>query len=65
MNFECYSYMSYIYTRKHHKEDSSVWGEFQEESGGATPRDSSVRGSDEEVTFSIDVKGGEIYQMHG
>jgi hypothetical protein len=35
------------------------------QSGGATPRTSSVRGSSprREVTFSIDVKGGEIYQM--
>jgi hypothetical protein len=24
--FECLSYMSYMYTRKHHKEDSSVRG---------------------------------------
>jgi hypothetical protein len=23
--FECLSYMSYMYTRKHHKEDSSGW----------------------------------------
>jgi hypothetical protein len=25
-SFECLSYMSYMYTRKHHKEDSSVRG---------------------------------------
>jgi hypothetical protein len=45
--FECLSYMSYMYMRKHHKEDSSV-------------RRSSPEWKD---TFAIDDKGGEIYQM--
>jgi len=31
-DFECLSYMSYIYTGKHNKEDSSGWkGEFSQE----------------------------------
>jgi hypothetical protein len=54
--------------RKHHKEDSSCWGiNFRKSSViGSNPKDSSVRGihPKQEVTFSIDVKGGEIYQMH-
>jgi hypothetical protein len=45
--FECLSYMSYMYTRKHHKEDSSVRG-------------SNPGWKD---TFTIDDKGGEIHQM--
>jgi hypothetical protein len=47
MNFEFYSYMSYIYKKKHHKEDSSFWGSSLRESSvrGSIPRDSSVRGS--------------------
>jgi hypothetical protein len=53
--------------RKHHKEDSSGWGSSFRKSSvrGSNPKDSSVRGSSPrwEVTFSIDVKGGEIYQM--
>jgi hypothetical protein len=50
--FECLSYMSYIYMRRHHKEDSSGWK--------VSFRKSSFRGKD---TFAIDDKGGEIYQM--
>jgi hypothetical protein len=65
--FECLSYMSYIYTRKHHKEDSSGWKiSFMKSSvRGSIPKDSSVRGSNPEWkdTFAIDDKGGEIYQM--
>jgi hypothetical protein len=55
--FECLSYMSYIYMRKHHKEDSSGWE--------ISFRKSSVRGSNSgwKDTFSIDEKGGEIYHM--
>jgi hypothetical protein len=45
--FECLSYMSYMYMRKHHKEDSLVRG-------------SSPGWKD---TFSIDDKWGDIYQM--
>jgi hypothetical protein len=45
--FECLSYMSYMYTRKHHKKTV--------QSGGAT--------SDGKIPLSIDDKGGEIYQM--
>jgi hypothetical protein len=46
-DFECLSYMSYMYMRKHHKEDNSARG-------------SSPGWKD---TFSIDDKGGEIHQM--
>jgi hypothetical protein len=53
--------------RKHHKEDSSGWGiSFRKSSvRGSIPKDSSVRGSNPgwKDTFSIDDKGGEIYQM--
>jgi hypothetical protein len=53
--------------RKHHKEDSSGWGiSFRKISvRGSIPKDSSVRGSNPrwKDTFSIDDKGGEIYQM--
>jgi hypothetical protein len=60
--------MSYIYTRKHHKEDSSCWGSsFRKISvKGSIPKYSSVRGSSPrwKVTFAIDVKGGEIYQIN-
>jgi hypothetical protein len=59
--------MSYIYMRKHHKEDSSGWGiSFRKSSvRGSIPKDSLVRGSSPrwKDTFSIDDKGGEIYQM--
>jgi hypothetical protein len=55
--------------RKHHKEDSSVWGSSLRESSvrGSNPRDKFSQGEQPrwEVTFSIDVKGGEIHQMHG
>jgi hypothetical protein len=39
--------MSYIYTRKHHKEDNLVWGSSFRNSSvrGRSPKDSSVRGS--------------------
>jgi hypothetical protein len=55
--FEFLSYMSYIYMRKHHKEDNSGWE--------ITSRKSLVKGSNPgwKDTFSIDEKGGEIYQM--
>jgi hypothetical protein len=66
-SFECLSYMSYIYMSKHHKEDSSGWGSSFRKSSirGSNPEESSVRGRipQREVTFSIDVKGGEIYHM--
>jgi hypothetical protein len=59
--------MYYIYTRKHHKEDSSVREiRFRKSSvRGSITKDSSVRGSNPrwKDTFSIDEKGGEIYQM--
>jgi hypothetical protein len=56
-SFECLFYMSYIYTRKHHKEEISG----QEISF----RKSSVRGSRPrwKDTLAIDDKGGDIYQM--
>jgi hypothetical protein len=39
--------VSYIYTRKHHKEDISIWGRIFREIlvRGSIPRDSSIRGS--------------------
>jgi hypothetical protein len=56
-----------MYTRKHHKEDSLGWEiSFMKSSvKGSIPKDSSLRGSNPEWkdTFSIDDKGGEIYQM--
>jgi hypothetical protein len=59
--------MSYIYTQKHHKEDSSGWEiSFRKSSAkGSIPKDGLVRESSSEWkdTFSIDDKGGEIYQM--
>jgi hypothetical protein len=67
-SFECLSCMYYIDTRKHHKEDNSSLGSIFRKSSfmGRNPKDSSVMGRniEREVTFSIDVKGGEIYQMH-
>jgi hypothetical protein len=56
-DFECLSYMSYIYTRKHHKEDNLGWE--------ISFRKSSVRGSSSrwKDTFAIDDKGGEIYLL--
>jgi hypothetical protein len=47
MNFECYSYISYIYTRKHHKEDRLVKGHIPRESPVrvSISRDSLVRRS--------------------
>jgi hypothetical protein len=65
--FEFLSCMSYIYTRKHPKEDSSGWEiNFKKSSfRGRIPKDNSVRGSSLrwKYTFSIDDKGGDIYQM--
>jgi hypothetical protein len=65
--FEFLSYMSYIYMRKHHKEDSSGWGiNFRKSSvRGSIPKDNSARGSNLgwKDTFANDHKGGEIYQM--
>jgi hypothetical protein len=53
--------------RKHHREDNSGWEiSFRKSSfRGSIPKDSSVRGSIPgwKDTFSIDDKGGEIYQM--
>jgi hypothetical protein len=45
--FEFLSYMSYIYTRKNHKEDSSVWEISYRKSSvrGSIHIDSLVRGS--------------------
>jgi hypothetical protein len=53
--FEFLSYMSYIYMRKHHKEDSLGWE--------INFRKISVRGRSPrwKYTFSIDDKRGEIY----
>jgi hypothetical protein len=63
--FECLSYMSYIYTRKHHKEDSLGWEISSKKSSvrGSIPKDSSVRGRSPgwKDTFAIDDKRGEIY----
>jgi hypothetical protein len=54
--------------RKQHKEDSSCWGRSFRKSSvrGIIPKESSVRGISPiwEVTFAIDVKGGDIYKMH-
>jgi hypothetical protein len=47
MLFECLSYMSYMYTRKHHKRTVQI--------GGSAP--------EWKDTFAINDKGGEIYQM--
>jgi hypothetical protein len=47
-SFECLYYMSYMYMRKHHKEDISV--------RGCSP--------EWKDAFAIDDKGGEIHQMH-
>jgi hypothetical protein len=53
--------------RKHHKEDNSGWKiSFRKNLvRGSIPKDNSVRGSNPgwKDTFSIDDKGGEIYQM--
>jgi hypothetical protein len=50
--------MSYIYMRKHHKEDSSGWGmSFRKSSSkGSIHKDNSVRGINPEWkdTFAID-----------
>jgi hypothetical protein len=66
-SFECLSYMYYIYTRKHHKDDSSGWEiSFRKSSvKGSIPKENLIRGSRPiwKDTFSIDEKGGEIYQM--
>jgi hypothetical protein len=65
--FDFLSYMSYMYTRKNHKEDSSGREISFKKSlvKGSILKYSSVRGSNPEWkdTFSIDEKGGEIYQM--
>jgi hypothetical protein len=59
--------MSYIYTRKHDKEDSSSREfSFRKSSvRGSIPKDNSIRGSNIgwKYTFAIDDKGGDIYQM--
>jgi hypothetical protein len=54
---EFLSYMSYIYTRKHDKEDSLGWE--------ISFKNILVRGSSPKwkYIFVIDDKGGEIYQM--
>jgi hypothetical protein len=66
-SFEFLSYMSYIYTRNHHKEDNSGWeNRFRKSSARQSiPTDNLVRGSIPrwKYTYSIDDKGGEIYQM--
>jgi hypothetical protein len=53
--------------RKHHKEDSSSWVISFRKSlvRRSIPKDISVRGRNPiwKDTFSIDEKGGEIYQM--
>jgi hypothetical protein len=57
-----------MYTRKHHKEDSSCWEiSFRKSSvRGSIPKESSVRGSNPgwKYTYAIDEKWGDIYQMH-
>jgi hypothetical protein len=67
-NFELLSYMSYVYMRKHHKENYSGWQiKFRKHSfRGSIPKDSSIRGSNPrwKDTFAIDDKGGDIYHMH-
>jgi hypothetical protein len=53
--------------RKHHREDNSCWDiSFKKNSfRESIPKDSSFRGRNPgwKYTFSIDDKGGEIYQM--
>jgi hypothetical protein len=59
--------MYYIYTRNHHKEENSCWGSTFRKSSvrGSNPKDNSVRGRKPrwEVTFFIDVKGGDIHHI--
>jgi hypothetical protein len=61
--FECLSYMSYIYMRKHHKEDSSSWeisfsqGEYQDHLGGAA--------SDGNIPFPLMTKGERFIRCKG
>jgi hypothetical protein len=61
MNFECYSYMSYIYMRKHHKEESSVWeSNFRKSSfKGSIHKDKEFRRSsrDEKLPLPLISKG--------
>jgi hypothetical protein len=71
--FECLSYMSYIYTRKHHKEGSSSREiSFRKSSvRGSIPKDSSVRGvaPDGKIHFPLMTKGKRFIickaQRHG
>jgi hypothetical protein len=49
--FECFSYTSENYTRKHHEEKEEACRHGEHPQG--------------ELPFSIDVKGGEREQMHG
>jgi hypothetical protein len=64
-SFEFLSYISYIYTRKHHKEDNLDWGSsFRKNSvRGRNPKESLVRERipGREVNFAIDVKRGGIF----
>ena len=66
-DFECLSCISSIYMRKHHKDDSSGWGITFRKSlvMGSIPKESSVRGIIPrwKYSFSIDNKGGDIYEM--
>jgi hypothetical protein len=59
--FDSLSYMSYIYMRKHHKEEILVWGSSFRRSlvRGSSPKDSLVRGSslDEKLPFPMMCKG--------
>jgi hypothetical protein len=61
--------MSYIYMRKQHKGNISVWGSsFRKISvRGSIPKDISIRGSipDEKFPFSLMSKWREIHHMHG
>jgi hypothetical protein len=57
--------MSYIYMRKHHKEDSSVLGSSFRKSSvkGSIPKESSVRGSnpEEKLPFPLLSKGERFF----
>jgi hypothetical protein len=47
--------MSYIYTRKHHKENNSFWGSNFRKSfvRGSIPKDNSVRGKIPEAKLAL------------
>jgi hypothetical protein len=68
-DFEFLSYMSYIYTRKNHKEENSCWKiSFRKSSVmGSIHKDSSVRGEtlDGKIPFSLMKKGERFIRCKG